>query len=118
MTINIFLQDSYQLKCILNPNIEKFIKCLALNIGKTHELAAFYDQEIILFSASEEKIIEKFKCPEPRYLEFNNDNKLLILTKNMELLCLDLLKKKIEPIKGTGKATLAKWYPFNVRYNE
>lgn len=117
MTINVFNYKNFQLKCILNPKIEKFIKSLSLNPGKNHELAVFYEDECLIFSIAEEKLMEKFKCPEARFIEFNKDNKLLIVTKKDELYYLDLFKKKVEQLKTIGKVIIAKWYPFNVIKN-
>ena len=114
MTINVYDLKTFQLKCILNPNIEKMIKSIAMNQGKNKEIAAYYDQEILIFSIPEEKIIDRYKCNEPKQIEFNKENKLLIVTKTGELLFLDLYKKKIENIKITGKAQIARWYPFDV----
>lgn len=85
-----------------------------MNQGKNKELAVYYDVEILIYSIPEEKIIERYKCPEPRQMEFNKDNKLFIVGKNGEILYLDFYKKKLEQIKITGKATIARWYPFDV----
>lgn len=115
MTINVFYIHNFQLKCILNPNIEKFIRCIAINTGKSNELAVYYDQEVMIYDIEDEKIKEKIKInSEARYLEFNTDNKLLIVTKNEELFVYDLITKKISQIKTSDKVLLAKWYPFNV----
>ena len=114
MTVNIYDLSTFQLRCILNPNLEKMIKCIAINQGTNKELAVFYDVEILIYSIPEEKIIERYKCPEPKQMEFNKDNKLLIIGKNGDIQFLDFYKKKIEQIKISGKATIAKWYPFEV----
>lgn len=114
MTINIYDLNTLQLKSILNPNVEKMIKSIALNQGNKKELAVYYEQDVLIFNVPEEKIIERFKCNEPRQIEFNRDNKLLILSKTGELQYLDLYKKKVENIKISGKALIARWYPFDV----
>ena len=116
MTINVYDLTTFQLKCILNPNIEKMIKCIAINQGNNKELAVYYDLEVLIFSIPEEKIIERYKCPEPRQMEFNKDNKLLIIGKTGDLQYLDFYKKKIEAIKISGKVTIARWYPFDVKF--
>lgn len=114
MTINIFDMDTFSLKCVLNPNLELFIKCLALNQKNLNELAVYYNDEIMFFDISTEKLIDKIKIPEPKYIQYNKDGKLLIVTKKEDLIYLDLSKKKIENIKFPGKAVLAKWNPKNV----
>ena len=115
MTVNIFSLKNFQLKCIFNPKIEKYVKCVCLNQGKSNELAVFYEGEVIIFNIEEEKIKETFKIQNyVKYMEFNNDNKLLLITKNEELNIFDMNKKKLDPMKGAEKVLSAKWYPFNV----
>jgi len=114
MTINVYDLSTFQIKCILNPNIEKIIKCIAINKGAKNELAVYYDAEILIFSIEEEKIIERYKCTEPRQIEFNRNNKLIIVCKNGDIQYLDICKKKIENVKISGKASIARWYPFDV----
>ncbi len=114
MTVNVYDIKNFQLKSILNPNIEKMIRCIALNQGTNKELAVYYDVEILIFSIPEEKIIERYKCQEPKQMEFNRDNKLMIVTKNGDIFYLDFYKKKIENVKINGKASIARWFPFDV----
>jgi hypothetical protein len=115
MTINVFSLKNYQIKCILNPSIEKFVKCLCLNVGRSHELAVYFDGEILIYNILEEKVIEKIKTPEPKYIEFNSESKLLILSKDNLLYIYDIKKKKGESLKtNSDKVTMARWYPFNV----
>ncbi len=116
MTVNIYDLSTLQLRSIINPNLEKVIKCIAINQGTNKELAVFYDVEILIYSIPEEKILERYKCPEPRQMEFNKDSKLLIVGKNGEIQYLDLYKKKVETIKISGKACIARWYPFDVSH--
>jgi len=116
MIISVYDLATYQLRCILNPNIEKMIKCIAMNQGSNKEIAVYYETEILIFSITEEKIIERFKCIEPKQLEFNKDNKLIIVGRNGEIQYIDLYKKKIENIKISAKANIARWYPFDVKF--
>lgn len=116
MTINVFSLKNYQIKCILNPSIEKFVKCLCLNVGRSHELAVYFDGEILIYNILEEKVIEKIKASEPKYIEFNSESKLLILSKDNQIYIYDLKKRHGENIKTNGeKVSMARWYPFNVR---
>jgi hypothetical protein len=115
MTINVFILNTFQIKCILNPSVEKFIKCLSLNTGRTQELAVYFDQDILIYNIEQEKVIEKVKSHEPRYIEFNSDSKLLILSKDNLISYYDMAKKKMESIKVSDKVTVARWYPFNVK---
>jgi len=114
MTINIYDVKTFQIKSILNPNIEKYVKCISLNKGTSKELAAYYEGEILIFDLKKEIVIEKFKCSEPKQIEFNKDNQLSIVLINGDLQYLDLYKKKIEDVKILGKAILSRWYPFDV----
>jgi hypothetical protein len=116
MTINIYDVKTFQIKSILNPNIEKYVKCIALSKGTNKELAAYYEGEILIFDLQKEIVIEKFKCSEPRQIEYNIDNQLSIVLNNGDLQYLDLYKKKIEDVKISGKAILSKWYPFDVNF--
>ena len=77
----------------------------------------FYDTEVIIFDIEEEKVKEIFKFAHLKYMEFNTENKLLLVTKNEELIIYDMSKKKSEQLKKTEKVLIAKWYPFNVRDN-
>jgi len=97
--------------------IEKYVKSVCLNIGKSNELAVFYDAEVIIFNIEEEKVKETFKFANLKYMEFNNENKLLLVTKNEELFIHDMSKKKSEQLKKAEKVLIAKWYPFNVSNN-
>jgi hypothetical protein len=115
MTINVFSIKNFQLKCILNPDVEKMIKCLCLNQGNSDELAVYFEDEILIFNILQERVIDKIKCNEPLYMEYNRENRLLIVTKKEELFHIETSKKKIEQIKTTGKALIAKWNPFNVK---
>jgi hypothetical protein len=114
MTINVYNLKNYSLQCILNPRIEKVIKCLALNPINHNELVCYYDEELLFFSISDEKVVEKYKIHEPRLIEYNNDNKILIVTAKDELCYFDIYKKKVENIKASGRVIMAKWNPFNV----
>ena len=97
--------------------IEKYVKSICLNTGKSNELAVFYDTEVIIFNIEEEKVKESFKFANLKYMEFNTENKLLLVTKNEELFIYDMIKKKSEQLKKTEKVLIAKWYPFNVSDN-
>lgn len=112
MTINIYDAKTFQIKSILNPNIERLVRCIAINKGTNKELAAYYEGGILLFDIQKETIIEKFKCAEPKQLEFNKDNQISIVLSNGDLQILDLFKKKIENIKVSGRVNLSRWYPF------
>jgi len=116
MTINIYDVKTFQIKSILNPNLEKIVRCIALNKGTNKELAAYFEGEILIFDLQKEIIIERFKCAEPKQIEYNKDNQLSIVLNNGDLQILDLYKKKIESVKISGKAILSKWYPFEVNY--
>jgi hypothetical protein len=115
MTINVFNLKNNSLHCILNPRIEKTIKCLALNPVNTNELVCYYEEELLFFSINDEKLVEKYKTPEPRLIEYNNDNKILIVTAKDELCYFDIHKKKLENIKASGRIITAKWNPYNVK---
>jgi len=114
MTINIFDIKNMQIKCIFNPNIEKYVKCLALGPKNSNELATYYDQEILIFDIDEEKIIDRIKVDMILDIEFNIEKKLLVLLKSGNICFYE--NKKLEKIKGE-KITIAKWYPFNVLLN-
>lgn len=114
MTVNIFYLKNFQLKCIFNPKIEKYVKSVCLNKGKSKELAVFYDTDVLIFDVEEEKVKETFKILNLKYMEFNSDNKLVLITRFEELLIYDMNKKKLDQLKGAEKVLLAKWYPFNV----
>lgn len=114
MTVNIFSHKDFQLKCIFNPEVEKFIRCLALNGGNSEELSVYFEEEMLIFNIDVEKVVHKIKCPEPIYIEYNKDNKLLVLTKKEELCYINVEKQKVENIKTVGKVVAAKWFPFNV----
>jgi len=114
MTVNIFYLKNFQLKCIFNPKIEKYVKSVCLNKGKSKELAVFYDSDVLIFDVEEEKVKETFKILNLKYMEFNSDNKLVLITRFEELLIYDMNKKKLDQLKGAEKVLLAKWYPFNV----
>lgn len=114
MTINIYDVKTFQIKSILNPNIEKLVRCIAINKGTNKELAAYFEGGILIFDIQKEIILEKFKCSEPKQIEFNKDNQLSIVLNNGDLQVLDLYKKKIDNIKISGKAILSRWYPFDV----
>jgi WD40 repeat protein len=113
MTINVFNIKNFSLRCILNPRIEKVVKCLALNPTNHNELVCYYEDEFLFFSVSDEKLMEKHKVPEPRLVEYNNDNKILIVTGKDELCYFDIYKKKLETVKTSGRVVTAKWNPFN-----
>jgi hypothetical protein len=114
MTINIYDVNTFQIKSILNPNIEKYVRCISLNKGKNKELAAYFDGEILIFDVQKEIIIDRYKCIDPKQIEFNKDNQLSIILNNGDLKILDLYKKKIENLKINGKAIISRWYPFEV----
>ena len=114
MTINVFSKKNNQIKCILNPKIEKIIKCICFNKSNNNELLSYYDEEILIFSITDEKIIQKYKTPEPRMIDINTDEKILIVTNKDELCYFDMIKKKLDNIKTNGKVITAKWNPFDV----
>jgi WD40 repeat protein len=113
MTINVLNLKNFQIKCILNPGLEKFVKCLAFNKGKRKELACFYENEILIYDVEDEKIIYRIKVNEPEFLEFNLKNQLLIMCRNNSLFYWDMENLQLNSIKTVDKVTAAKWNPFN-----
>jgi WD40 repeat protein len=113
MTINVFSLKNFQVKCILNPGLEKFVKCLTLNNGNRKELACFYEEEILIFDVEDEKIIGKINVNETEFLEFNSKNQLLILCRDNSLFYSDIENRQLNSVKTVDKVTAAKWNPFN-----
>jgi WD40 repeat protein len=113
MTINVFTIKNNQLKCILNPKIEKFVKCICLSQTDSNVLVSYYDEELLFFSINDEKVTDRYKTPEPRVIEINKDGKILIVSNKDELYYFDHSKKKLETIKTHGKVITGTWNPFN-----
>ncbi len=117
MTINVYYHKNYQLKCILNPNIEKMIKCLCLVPAQGFELIVFYEDEFLIFDINEEKLTHKIIHPTiPLYLEFNTANQLMVVNKTGKLEFFDNNTRKLNNIVvNEGHfMKMAKWNPFLV----
>jgi len=117
MTVNIYNHKNYQLKCILNPNVEKMIKCLCLTPGSGFELIVFYDEEFLIFDIKEERLTHKIIHPQvPVYLEFNTSNQLIIVNKNGKLEFFDNNTRAVHSVLVNEGyfMKMAKWNPFVV----
>ena len=111
MTVVVYKIQSLHLKAILNIVKEKFLRSLALNKGKRHELAIFYDYEIIIYDLYRNTTIQTLKVNLVKCMEFNNDSQLMVLTLQNEIYIVDINTKNV--ITVTNKGTISKWYPFN-----
>ena len=68
---------------------------MAINQGTKDELVCYYEDELLIYSISKEQLIEKVKFTEfPKYMEFNNSNNLLLVTRNRELKLYDIDRKR------------------------
>ena len=111
MTVVVYKIQSLHLKAILNIVKEKFLRSLALNKGKRHELAIFYDYEIIIYDLYQNTTIQTFKVNLVKCMEFNTDSQLMVLTLQNDIYIVDINTKNL--LNVTNKGTIAKWYPFN-----
>ncbi len=89
---------------------------MAINQGSKDELVCYYEDELLVYSISKEHLLEKVKFSEfPRFIEFNNNNILLIVTRNKELKFYDYDRKMLDNIgTSSGSVAIAKFNPFQV----
>ena len=111
MTAVVYNCKSFHIKAILNVVKEKFLRALALNKGKRHELAIFYDYEIIIYDLLQNSANGTFKVNYVKYMEFNNDNLLIVLTLKNEIYVIDINTRNIANVCKNG--IIARWYPFD-----
>lgn len=111
MTAVVYNCKSFHIKAILNVVKEKFLRALALNKGKRHELAIFYDYEIIIYDLLQNSANGTFKVNYVKNMEFNNDNLLIVVTLKNEIYVIDINTRNISNICKNG--IIARWYPFD-----
>lgn len=89
-----------------------------MNQGSKDELVCYYEEELLVYSISKEHLLEKVKFSEfPKFIEFNNNNILLIVTRNKDLKLYDYDRKMIDNIgTSSGSVIIAKFNPFQVRF--
>ncbi len=110
-----------RIKNIVNNNSDNFIKSIALNKGSTSQLAIFYDEEIIIYDIRQDQNLFLLNKNDIIFMEFNNDNKIIVLTSKGELSYFDIFspltkeneKNELKIIKTKGNVLYVKWYPFN-----
>ena len=100
---------------------ENLIKTIALNKKNKKELAIVNNFEIIIYDIDKEENIKHIQCENIIYIEFNSNDKLIVLTSKGEIYYHDLLLStksedeipKYTQIKVKNKPICIRCYPFN-----
>ena len=100
---------------------ENLIKTIALNKKNKKELAIVNNFEIIIYDIEKEENIKHIQCENIIYIEFNSNDKLIVLTSKGEIYYHDLLLStksedeipKYTQIKVKNKPICLRCYPFN-----
>lgn len=105
------------MKSIISSSTDYYLKTSALNKGSRHELAVFYNYDIIIYDLITEKPFLSLPMNDVIYLEFNTGNKLLAVTEKGELGFFDLTStndsnNEIKIVKTSNRVVMAQWYPF------
>ena len=74
-----------RIKAILNQNKEKFIRLVAINKNITHQIALYYEYEVLIYDLQTDSFTNTVPCPTLKSLEFNSGSKLLFLTTKNEI---------------------------------
>ena len=121
VTVIILDMKSKRIKNIINKSRDNFIKLIALNKGSKSQLAIFYDYEIIIYDIRQDQNLFLLTKNDVIFMEFNNDNKIIVLTSKGELSYFDIFstltnqneKYELKNIKTKGNILYVKWYPFD-----
>ena len=115
MAVMIYSIKTKELKTILKPVNDRFLKILALNKGNKNEIALYYPKNGIyiydIITTSE--IYNYNNLNDIIFLTFNTDDKLLVLNEKNEIFIVDIKTHNITQWKVCGKPNLIAWYPFN-----
>ena len=107
-----------RIKAILNQNKEKFIRLVAINKNITHQIALYYEYEVLIYDLQTDSFTNTVPCPTLKSLEFNSGSKLLFLTTKNEIYYVDITSPPSSQISLLQVslyrgAIISKWFPFN-----
>ena len=115
MAVMIYSIKTKELKTILKPVQDRFLKIIALNKEKKNEIAIYYPKNgIFLYDIVTTSEIHNYNnFNDLLNFSFNIDDKLLVLNEKNEIFIIDIKTHNITQWKVCGKPNLIAWYPFN-----